>query len=91
MMPEEYKNRDMPAFSLKINVPRLPEKKKSNNKAYNHFQEQGKKAFHFEVAKSDIPFFKFLSNHAHKMKLDTKYFGKVYKAHRYTREQCPPQ
>jgi hypothetical protein len=79
MMPEEYKNRDMPAFSLKINVPRLPEKKKSNNKAYNHFQEQGKKAFHFEVAKSDIPFFKFLSNHAHKMKLDTNYFGKFAK------------
>ncbi len=31
------------------------------------------------MAKSDIPFFKFLSNHAHKMKLDMKYFGKFAK------------
>ena len=67
IMPEEYENRDMPAFSLKLNVPRLPEKKKHDNKAYDHFHEQGKKAFHFEVAKSDIPFFKFLCNHTHKM------------------------
>jgi hypothetical protein len=79
MMPEEYKNKDIPVISLKINVPRLPEKKKHNNKAYYHIQEQGKKAFHFEVAKSNIPFFKFLSNHAHIMKLDTKYFGKFAK------------
>jgi hypothetical protein len=42
-------------------------------------ENRGKKAFYFEVAKSDIPFFKFLSNHAHKMKLDTKYFGKFAK------------
>jgi len=76
MMPEEYENRDMPAFSLKLNAPRLPEKKKHDNKAYNHFREQGKIAFHFELAK---PFFKFLCNHAHKMKLDTKYFGKFAK------------
>ncbi len=75
MMPEEYKNRDIPAISLKLKVPCLPEKKKHENKAYNHFHEQGKKAFYFEVAKSNIPFFKFLSNHAHWMKLDTKYFG----------------
>ncbi len=79
MMPEEYKNRDIPTFSLKLNVPCLPEKKKQENKAYNHFLKQGKKAFHFEVAKSNIPFFKFLSNHAHRMKLDTKYFGKFAK------------
>jgi hypothetical protein len=79
MMPEEYKNRDMPVFSLKINAPRLPEKEKNNNKAYDHFREQGKKAFHFKVAKFDIPFFKFLCNHTHRMKLDTKYFGKFAK------------
>jgi hypothetical protein len=79
MMPEEYENRDMPAFSLKVNAPCLPEKKKNNNKAYDHLREQGKKSFHFEVAKSDIPFFKFLCNHAHRMKLDTKYFGKFAK------------
>ncbi len=47
MMPEEYENKDMPAFSLKLNVPRLPETKKQDNKAYDHFREQGKKAFHF--------------------------------------------
>ncbi len=57
MMPAENKNRDIPPFSLKSNVLCLPEKKKHNNKAYDHFQEQGKKAFYFEVAKSDIPFF----------------------------------
>ncbi len=79
MMPEEYENKDTPVFSLKINLPHLPEKKKHDNKAYDHIQEQGKKAFHFKVAKSNIPFFKFLSNHAHKMKLDTKYFGKFAK------------
>jgi hypothetical protein len=79
MMPEEYKNRDMSAFSLKLNGPCLPEKKKDDNKAYDHFREQGKKAFHFEVAKSDISFFKYLSNHAHRMKLDTRYFGKFAK------------
>jgi hypothetical protein len=79
MMPEEYENRDMPAFSLKLNIPRLPEKKKDDNKAYNHFRKQGKKAYCFEVAKSNIPFFKYLSNHTHKMKLDTKYFRKFAK------------
>jgi hypothetical protein len=79
MMPEEYENRDMPPFSLKQNSPCLPEKKKNYNKKYVHFCKQGRKAFHFEVAKSNIPFFKFLSNHAHKMKLDTKYFGKFAK------------
>jgi hypothetical protein len=42
-------------------------------------ESRGKKAFHFKVAKSDTPFFKFLSNHAHKMKLNTKYFGKFAK------------
>jgi hypothetical protein len=43
MMPEEYENRDISTFSLKTNVPRLPEKKKHDNKAYDPFQEQGKK------------------------------------------------
>ncbi len=79
MLPEEYEDRDMPAISLKLNVPRIPEKRKQDNKAYDHIREQGKKAFHFEVAKSDIPFFIFLSNHAHRMKLDTRFFGKFAK------------
>jgi hypothetical protein len=79
MLPVEYEDRDMPAFSLKLNVPQLLEKRKQDNKAYDHIREQGKKAFHFEVAKSDIPFFKFLFNHAHRMMLDTRFFGKIAK------------
>jgi hypothetical protein len=43
MMPEEYENKDIPVFSLKMNVPRLPEKKKHDNKVYDHILEQGKK------------------------------------------------
>ena len=31
MMPEEYKNRDIPVFSLRLNVPRLPEKKSAGH------------------------------------------------------------
>jgi hypothetical protein len=61
-------------------VPRLPEKKSAkDNKAYDHLREHGKKAFHLEVAKSDQEFFTFLSNHAHRMGLDAKYFGKFAK------------
>ncbi len=52
MLPEEYENKDIPKFSLRLNVPHLPaDTKKSNNRAYDHYREQGKKAFHFEVAK----------------------------------------
>ena len=79
-MPEEYESRDIPKFALRLNVPRLPEKKSSkDNKAYDHMREQGKKAFHLEVAKPDLAFFTFLANHAHRMGLDTKYFGKFAK------------
>jgi hypothetical protein len=42
-------------------------------------KNRGKKHSILKWQKSDIPFFKFLSNHAHKMKLDTKYFGKFAK------------
>ena len=80
MMPEEYESRDIPKFALRLNVPRLPERKSSkDNKAYDHMREQGKKAFHLEVAKPDLAFFTFLANHAHRMGLDTKYFGKFAK------------
>jgi hypothetical protein len=80
MMPEQYKNRDLPKFALRLNVPRLPEKKSAkDNKSYDHIREQGKKAFHLEVTKSDIPFFTFLATHAHRLRLDTKYFGKFAK------------
>ena len=80
MMPEQYENRDIPKFSIRLNVPRLPEKKSAkDNKAYDHIREQGKKAFHLEVAKSDLAFFTFLTTHAHRMGLNAKYFGKFAK------------
>jgi hypothetical protein len=80
MLPEEYENKDIPEFSLRFNVPRLPaDTKKSNNRAYDHYREQGKKAFHFEVAKEEVPYFKYLSGHAHQMQLDNKFFGKFAK------------
>jgi len=80
MMPEEYENRDIPRFAIRLNVPRLPQKKSSKeNKAYDHMREQGKRAFHLEVAKPDLAFFTFLATHAHRMGLDTKYFGKFAK------------
>ena len=80
MMPEELETQDISHFSLNLNVLHLPEIKLLNNsRAYDHFREQGKMAFHLEVAKADIPFFKFLANHMHKMKLDIKYFGKFSK------------
>jgi hypothetical protein len=75
MLLEEFKNRDIPHFMLHLNLPCLPAKTKlSNNKSYDHYKEHGKKALHFEVAKEEINYFKYLSAHAHRMKLDTKYF-----------------
>ena len=80
MMPEQYENRDIPKFAIRLNVPRLPKKKSvKDNKSYDHMKDQGKKAFHLEVAKSDLAFFTFLANHAHRTGLDTKYFGKFAK------------
>jgi hypothetical protein len=80
MLPEEFENRDVPHFTRRLNVPPLPAKTKStNNKGYNHYKEHGKKAFHFEVAKEDINYFKYLSAHVHRMKLEAKYFGKFAK------------
>ncbi len=80
MMPEEFENKDIPEFSLQLNVPRLPANtKKSNNRKYDHYCEQGKKAFHFEVAKEEVAYFKYLSGHAHQMRLDNKFFRKFAK------------
>ncbi len=80
MMPEQYENRDLPKFVLRLNVPCLPEKKSAkDNKAYDHLRKHEKKAFHLEVVKSDQEFFTFLTNHAHRMGLDAKYFGKFTK------------
>ncbi len=52
MLPEEYENKDIPHFTLHLNVPRLPAKTKTTtNKSYDHFKKHGKKAFHIEVGK----------------------------------------
>ena len=80
MLPKEFENNNKPHFTICLNVPCLPAKtKSSNNKGYDHFKEHGKKAFHFKVAKEEINYFKYLSAHAHKMKLDIEYFGKFAK------------
>jgi hypothetical protein len=80
MMPEHYESWDLPKFALRLNVPRLSEKKSAkDNKSYDHIHKQGKKAFHLEVAKSDLAFFTFLATHGHRMELDAKYFGKFAK------------
>ncbi len=77
MMPEEFYNKDIPEFTLRVNVPRLPSNgKKTDNKAFNNYSNQGKKAFHFKVAKEDVAYFKYLSGHAHRLQLDNKFFGK---------------
>jgi hypothetical protein len=40
MMPEQYENRDLPKFALRLNMPRLPEKKSvKDNKSYNRIHE----------------------------------------------------
>ncbi len=68
MMPEEFDNKDIPEFTLRVNVPLLPSNgKKSNNKVLNNYSNQGKKAFHFKVAKEDVSYFKYLSGHAHQL------------------------
>jgi hypothetical protein len=80
MMPEEFKNKDIPEFSLRVNVPRMPSNgKRTGNKVFDHYSNQGKKTFHFEVAKEDAAYFKYLSGHAHRLWLDNKYFGNFAK------------
>ncbi len=80
MLTEEFENKDIPHFTLHLNVPRLPAKTKLlNNKGYDHYKEHGKQAFHFKVAKEEVNYFKYLSALAHRMKLDIKYFGKFAK------------
>ncbi len=79
MLPEEFENKDIPKFTLKLNAPQLPLQIKEAHKAYDHVKEQGKKAFHCKVAKEDVPSFRFLAGHAHCLKLDVKYFGKFAK------------
>jgi hypothetical protein len=68
MLPEEYKNQDIPHFILCLNVTHLPaEMKPSNSKGHDHYKEHGKKAFHFEVAKEETNYFRYLSAHAHRL------------------------
>jgi hypothetical protein len=79
MLPKEFKkNKDIPHFTIRLNVPCLPAKTKSSkNREYDHFKKHGKKAFHFKVTKEEVNYFKYLSANAHRMKLNVKYFGKV--------------
>ncbi len=55
MMPEEFEHKEILAFTLKLNAPRLPLQTKEAHKAYNWLKEQGKKAFHCEMAKENVP------------------------------------
>ncbi len=79
MMPEEFEYKEIPKFTLKLNMPHLPLQTKQTHKDYDHFKEQGKKAFHCEVAKDQVPFFHFLGGFAHRLWLEVKYFGKFAK------------
>jgi hypothetical protein len=79
MMPEEFEHKEIPKFILKLNPPQLPSQTKGVHKAYDHAKEQGKKAYHCEVAKEDVSYFHFLTGHARRLKLDVKYFGKFAK------------
>ncbi len=65
MMPAEFKYKEIPKFTLKLNAPRLPSQTKPTHKDYDHFKEQGKKVFHCEVARDQVPFFWFLGAFAH--------------------------
>jgi hypothetical protein len=75
MMPEEFDDMEILKFTLKLNVPRLPSQTKQMHKDYDHFKEQGKKAFHCKVAKDQVLFFLFLGGYAHYLRLEVKYFG----------------
>jgi hypothetical protein len=82
MMPEEYENKEIPHFTLRVNVPCLPTDTKSNtNKGYDHYKEHGKKTFHFKVAKEDVPYFKLLSSHTHRLQLKNKYIENLPNSH----------
>ncbi len=74
MMPEEFDYMEIPKFTLKPNVPWLPTQTRQTHTDYNHFKEQGEKAFHCKVAKDQEPFFFFLGGYAHCLRLEVKYF-----------------
>jgi hypothetical protein len=58
---------EIPKFTLKLNAPCLPSQIKQTHKDYDHFKEQGKKAFHCKVAKDQVPFFCILGGYAHRL------------------------
>ena len=62
MLPEEFEGKDIFVFTIHLNVPHVPSSKRkpTNNKGYDHYKEHRKKAVHFEVAKDNISFFKYL-------------------------------
>jgi hypothetical protein len=53
---------EIPKFTLKLNAPQLPTQTRQMQKDYNHFKEQGKKAFHCKVAKDQVPIFTSLED-----------------------------
>ncbi len=78
-MPEEFEYKEIPKFTLKLSAPHLPLQTKQTHKDYDHFKEQGKNALHCEVAKDQVPFFRFLGGYAHRLRMEVKYFGKFAK------------
>ena len=44
MLPEEFEGKDIPLFTLRLNVHRVPSKRKSTtNKGYDHYKDHGRK------------------------------------------------
>ena len=86
MLPSEYEREegDEVKFAIRVNGPRMPgqkrdKKKKKKDNDFDRLQDQGKKAFHFEVAKEDIREFSFLAEYCHRVGLDREFFGKFAK------------
>jgi hypothetical protein len=45
MMPAEFENKDIPQFTMRLNVPHLPAiTKQNNNKNYHQYKEHAKRA-----------------------------------------------
>jgi hypothetical protein len=87
MTPDEFDYMEILIFTLKLNAPQLPTQTKQAHKDYNHFKEQGIKAFHCKVAKDQVPFFASLricpSSTAR-----GEVFWEVCKVHRNPCQQC---
>jgi hypothetical protein len=79
MMSEEFDYMEIQKFTLKLNAPRLPSQTKQTHTDYDHFKEQGKKAFCCKVAKDQALFFCFLGGYAHHLQLEGKNFVKFTK------------